>query len=264
METIEKIELYLEGNMPPADITAFEKEIADNAQLREEVDAYRDMIAGVRLSGQNEFVHMVHKWEKELAAADLATENQTEQTSQQAPSTPSLTATPVNRLKWVYRIAAAACVVCVIGFGLLQLTSSPSPEKIFDNTFAPYPTGSIVRGDNDSPLEKAAQLYNKKDYKGALAIYNEVLDTNPDSIVVNLYAGVANIALGKAQEATEQLEKVANSNNQNFSDAGEWYLAILPLKNGNKTEAVERLEKIRNTPGHEFREQAKKLLKQLK
>ena len=91
----------------------------------------------------------------------------------------------------------------------------------------------------------------------------KILDNNPDSIILNLYAGVTCMSIDKAAEATQYLENVINSHNPNFTESAEWYLAILPLKSGDKTLAKERLTIIRNKSGHQYREKAKHIFRKL-
>lgn len=266
METLEKIELYLEGQLDPQSQDLFEKEMEQDAALKEEVATYKDIIRGIRLSGENEFMHKVHQWEKELSAKDVLESKQI----QGEKATDTSNVIPLNTQKkgnssWIFKIAAAACVLAVLTFGIWQYASvDANPQDIFNKSFQPYPTTGITNRADNNDFVKATQLYDKKDYAGAVKIYDGILDTHPDSVIVNLYAGIANLSLGKSKEATKQFESVIKSNNPNYKDAAEWYLAILPLKEGQKSAAIERLEAIRNTTGHEYREQAKALLKELR
>lgn len=265
METLEKIELYLEGKLDPLAKAAFETEMAQNPALNEEVETYRDIIRGVQLSGENDFMHKIHAWEKELSAKDVIEEkhlipSNASETANVLPLNPS----SKNKENWM-KIAVAACLLAVLSVGIWQFTQpDANPKDLFQQYNYPYSTTGITDRAENNDFVKATHLFEKKEYTEAVKLYDGILDTHPDSVIVNLYAGIANVSLGKAKEATEQLEKVIASNNPNYKEAAEWYLAILPLQSGDKNGAIARLETIRNTSGHEYREKAKELLKELR
>jgi tetratricopeptide (TPR) repeat protein len=265
METSEKIELYLEGKLDPIAKAALETEIAQNPALSEEVEIYRDIIRGVQLGGENDFMHKIHAWEKELSAKDIIEEKHLvpSNSTEAANVKPLHTQTKSNE-NWM-KIAVAACLLAVLSVGIWQFTQPDSnPKDLFEKYNSPYSTEGITDRAGNDDFVKATRFFEKKEYAEAVKLYDGILDTHPDSVIVNLYAGIANVSLGKAKEATEQLEKVIASNNPNYKEAAEWYLAILPLQAGDKNAAIARLEAIRNTSGHEYREKAKELLKELR
>ena len=107
METIEKIELYLEGNLNAEESVLFEQEIQTNPELQAEIDTYRDIISGIRLGGEKDFMKIIHQWEKEIVAKEVNNETETGGTTADQKVIP-LAAPKKSGMKWIVRIASAA------------------------------------------------------------------------------------------------------------------------------------------------------------
>jgi predicted peroxiredoxin len=274
MERIEQIEMYLEGQLQGADLTAFEQEMKQDATLQTEVAEYKDLIQGIRIAGQNEFVHLIHTWEKELAAADVIAEKATTdvQSSPQDSSTAignsygkvvEMTSVKGNRFKWIYRIAAAACVLVLIGVGIMQFVGQNTDAQLYEQNFTHLPPNFIERDDTISLLTEAVKLYDKKEYGAANPKFDTFLAKDPNNIAASLYAGISHLAVGETDRAIPLFKKVVADQNENFIEPAQWYLALAYIKRGDKNNALSMLGQIRNTPGHEYRENAKTLLRKL-
>src|SRR5688572_22264080 len=69
LEQIEKIEQYLKGELAAADKAAFEKEMAGNAALREEVQLQQDLMKGIERTLLKEKVKLAgkrYKWQQNM------------------------------------------------------------------------------------------------------------------------------------------------------------------------------------------------------
>lgn len=263
MERIEQIELYIEGGMDATARQAFEAEMAQDAALKAEVETYSDLIKGIRLSGQNEFMHLIHKWEKELSAQEVLAGKMEAAPQAETPLIPLQTQKKTGASWW--KIAVAACVVLVLGVVFWQFNVPDSnTQDIYNEAFSPLSSKMYIERTNSDNFTKALDLYDKKAYTKAKPLFDEVLSGNPDSVIVNLYSGINNLTLGNLPEAEKQLDIVVQSKNPNFLQAAEWYLALLALRANDKDTALQRLEAIRNSPKHDYREQAKAVLKDLK
>ncbi|MBX7243160.1 MAG: hypothetical protein K1X92_15555 [Bacteroidia bacterium] len=262
METIEKIESYLEGKMTAEEKASFEQEMAQNAELREEVEVLNDVINGVKSEGQKDFMKMVHHWEKEIVAREVAEENKTGEAAKEDKVIP-LNTPKKKGINWIIRIAAAACILVLIGVGYQQFFNYQSPGELYTESFSPF-NASNARDDSNTNITRAITYYNNSDFGNAYPLLKEELGKNPDAANLNLYAGICALSVNDDGAATTYFQKVISLNNPNFTDAAEWYLAILPLKSGNAKLAKQRLHVIRNKTGHDYREIAKKLFRKLK
>ena len=275
--------MYLEGQLQGAELATFEQEMTQDTALRSEVAEYKDLIQGIRIAGQNEFVHLVHTWEKKLAADEVLaekgitdTQNKPEDSSNimgnSAPTpAPIASLRSESRFKWLYRVAAAACVLVLIGVGISQFVGQNTDSALFAQNFKPLASTTFRGGgegekanDTTAYLTQAISFYDKKEYAEANTNFDSFLSKDPNNIVVSLYAGISHLAAEETNKAIPLLQKVIADQNDNYTESAQWYLALAYLKNGNKQKAKTLLEEIRNTPGHENREEAKGLLRMMK
>lgn len=276
MERIEQIEMYLEGQLQGADLTTFEQEMTQEAALRNEVAEYKDLIQGIRIAGQNEFIHLVHTWEKNLAAADVLAEKGITDTQVSPDDSSNVVGSPgakivemtsvkkESRFKMLYRVAAAACVLVLIGVGVMQFVGGNTDAQLFNQNFNHLQATFVERDDSNSYLTEAVDLYEKKQYAAANPKFDAFLAKDPNNIAASLYAGISHLAVGETNKAIPLFQKVIADQNENYTESAQWYLALSYLKNKDKNAAKTLLEEIRNTPGHEKREAAKQLLRRLK
>lgn len=263
METIEKIERYLEGQMTAEEHAAFEGEINQDGNLREEVNTFKDIIGGIRLNGEKDFMRMVHHWEKEIIASEMVKENSTQSTNQDAKTIP-LSTSKKSGLRWIIRIALAACVVLLVGIGYKQLFNTINPEQAYQEAFFPYDPSLISRDAEKTDLSRAMAYYNSQDYAKAYPLLKQEIEKRPNETILKLYAGISAMQSNNNAAANQLLEEVHHSGNPNFEAPAGWYIALLKLKTGEVHQSKHLLSDIRNQTGHPYRENAKKLLRKLK
>ncbi len=262
METIEKIESYLEGKMTAEEKSVFEQEVQNNPELKEEVEMLNDIILEVKKEGEKDFMKMVHQWEKEIVAKEVLEEKTTGEAAKDEKVIP-LNTQKKTGINWIIRIAAAACIVLLIGIGYKQLFDNDSPQQIYSETFKPF-DASNARADSNTNVTRAITYYNNKEFGNAYPLLKTELEKNPDAAELNIMAGICALVINDDGTATTYFQKVIELNNPNFIEAAEWYLAISPLKSGNVKLAKERLQVIRNKTGHDYRDEAKRLYRKIK
>ena len=167
----------------------------------------------------------------------------------------------------------------VLGVGAAIYLARPVPgEALFLRHFEPYPsTQPRVRGGPKDGGSNALALYEARDYRGALAAFDESLGREPNDPVVLFYAGLSRLALGQVREASLDLEKVLKLGDQELQAPAEWYLALAHLRDSDQgdgylalaisrepvpAEARPRLERIAATGGF-YQEKARALLSEL-
>jgi tetratricopeptide (TPR) repeat protein len=159
-------------------------------------------------------------------------------------------------------LALAATFVVGLGTAIVLTRERPG-EELFRRSFEPYPsTRPIVRGARVAGSPGALALYEASDYRGALAGLEDALRRDPDDSVARFYAGVCRLALGRAREATQDLEQVLALGNEDLRQPAEWYLALARLRANDLAGARRQLEGIASAEGF-YRERARTLLPEL-
>jgi len=159
-------------------------------------------------------------------------------------------------------LALAATVVLAAGAAVILTRPGPA-EALFQRHFAPYPsTRPVVRGGSPNGGSNALALYEARDYRGALAGFDESLKHEPNDPVALFYAGVCRLALGRTQEATRDLEQVRRFGERDLQAPAAWYLALAHLRGHDLRAARSHLERIAETGGF-YEEKARALLSEL-
>lgn len=109
-------------------------------------------------------------------------------------------------------------------------------------------------------LEKTMELFSKGQNKKALARFEVILDTYPDDLNANFYAGLCYYNLNEFPKAVNSFAKCRDSKYSNFSEESEWYLAKSHEAAGNDTQARQLFRKIADDKGY-YAKQAEKMLK---
>jgi len=68
---------------------------------------------------------------------------------------------------------------------------------------------------NEMMFEKAMQSVKEEDYKQAISIFNTILDSDPNNVVVQINKGAALIEIGNYDEAIVSFDKVLNVDQKN-------------------------------------------------
>jgi TolA-binding protein len=269
MEHLEQIELYLDGKLQGEELAGFTREMETNPSLKAEVADYKEIISGIKLSGEKDFVALVAQWEKDIRVAEKINEQKstTDITENQLDTSKTEgkkegVKKKFHAMRWFMGFSAAACIAVILFVGNYLFLGKDSPSELFKDNFEPYNSVVEVRG-NGSDFEEAMAKYAGKDYQGAIVLYENILKKTPDSTVVNFYAGISYLATNNTQNAENQLLKVVKSENELFAEKAQWYMALSALKQDNKPLAKERLGVIAKEEGHEFRVKAENLLKNL-
>lgn len=111
-------------------------------------------------------------------------------------------------------------------------------------------------------LEKTMEFFSKGQNKKALTRFVVILETYPDDVNANFYAGLCYFNLKEYSNAIQSFEKCSDSKFINFKEESDWYLAKSLLANGKKSDAISLFEKIANSSGY-YAAQAKKIVSSL-
>jgi TolA-binding protein len=108
-------------------------------------------------------------------------------------------------------------------------------------------------------LEKTIELFAKGQNKKALSRFAIILETYPDDLNANFYAGLCYYNLKEYKSASMNFEKCLESKYLNFNEEAEWYMAKSLLAAGSIFEGKSILKKIKTEGGY-YAKQAEKIL----
>jgi TolA-binding protein len=110
-------------------------------------------------------------------------------------------------------------------------------------------------------LSKSMEYFSKGQNKRALTRFLEILNTYPDDLNANFYAGLCYYNLKAYNSAISHFDNCSNSDFINFYEEQEWYKAKCYLANNQKEEAKVLLKQIVAEKGF-YANQASKILLQ--
>jgi len=240
-ELFEKIEGYLAEELSNDEVIAFEKEMAMDTELKEEVDKHRDLHRVLQDTDTLRFREKLQKISAELKEEELAKKNTTSYFS-------------------YFKIAAS--VIVIIGAGTLLWNNFNTKNAFSDlylSYYEPYPVEDITRGETTSNLSVVMNNYTKGDYDRVIP---ELQEIPPSSISeqLRLYLGNSYLNTNNEREALKQFEIISDTGKY-YEDAT-WYRALTYLKLGENKESSEVLEKIIEYNGI-YKESAEKLIEEL-
>jgi len=111
-------------------------------------------------------------------------------------------------------------------------------------------------------VSKTMELFSKGQNKKALSRFQVILETYPDDVNANFYAGLCYYNLKEFSSAVSAFNQCIDSKYTNFNEEAIWYAAKSLLSDGKKAEASALFQKIINANGY-YASQAKKIVSNL-
>src|SRR5699024_10564001 len=131
---------------------------------------------------------------------------------------------PANRRRWVPFVTLAAAAV------LALLIWAPWQNNYLDRYGAIEMTSPVVRGENDRDMAaKAAELFNKGDYKSALPLIDSALKIHPKEAQLLFYRGVTYLHTTQNKKARTDLQEIFRGNSV-FKYNAAYYIGISYLQ----------------------------------
>lgn len=246
-ERSERIEQYLQGQLTPAEATAFEMEMQADPTLAEEVALERDLLDYMKETDVRAFratVQQVRQQKREARIISLA-----------------------GRRTWA--LAASILVLIVAGYFVLDRVLAPTPQELYQAYFETpaaeeFMDPAIFRSRDGASekeglqgLEKMAELYRNGQYAEALAAMQAI---EPAETAAHAYQlGVLYLVNNQPEPALQALETGEAAN----PDGARWYQALALLKLNRPAEARALLEQLR-TETSIWGEEATALLRKLR
>jgi len=240
-EMFERIESYLEGILSVEERLAFEKELGENAVLKEEYLLQKDTHALLNLHGQ-----LSHKEKLKVLDQELELETKTISIRK-----------PLWRDSW---FQMAAVILLLISSSYFWINQQYNQNQLLQSAFQPYDDILTGRG-APSPMQAAMQAYNQGKHDQAVAGFTKILKEEPQNIDARFYLGVSLLASGKASEAEPYLEEAAKS--AKYSEPGRWYKTLACFESLEPDQCLHELGLLASENGHPYQEKAEVLYEKL-
>lgn len=272
---IDAIHRYLSGALSPAERAAFELDMQNNPELREDVDIERLLLAGIEQAGQQDddrkTIQSVHeKLRREGFFQSVA-----------ADSTSSPTIAHSKTVNIMNRILAIAATLIVLAAGVwffLHEDNQMDTNAIYTQHYQPQEdvkrAQSIIEAltsyglagvqtDTDT-LKAALQQYEAGKYDEALVLLKGFAETHPENDVAQYYIGAIHMSQGRYAKAIEVLLPISRSDESALKNDALWNLGLCYLKTENGVKDAEnaftQLSQDNSYPNHRG---AKAVLEQL-
>lgn len=238
--SFEDIARYAGDEMTAAERQSFETALAADANLRQQLDLYREVQTGL---------------EQALGRDDRKEDLKTTLTNLGKEHFQQPRAKLVSFKVYIRTAIAAAAVTTAI------LIWRPWQPGLFNEYAETQMISTTVRGENtDTLLEKAATAFNKEEFETAAGLLQQVVQLQPGNSLARYYYGIALLHTGQATQSRTVLNEVYTGSSVFKYDAA-FYIALGYLKEKNKPVCREWLKKI--PPGAGSYDKANELLRKL-
>ena len=235
--TYSDIDAYLNGELNAEEQQQFEQELRSNAQLQEQVNAYRLM---------NSTVGKHQQAEKTLPELKKILDPLTHQYFKKEK------AKVFTMRRTMYMLAAAASIALIL---LLSLPGTSPDDYSFDDM-----PGAIVRG-NENEKAKAAQLFNNKQYAESAKAFQKLKTTTTADAAVDFYLGISLLKTEQYAEALPLFETLAGGTSVYAEDAN-FFTALSAFHLHQNDKAKQYAEKVKE--GSRYWKNAKAIITKTK
>lgn len=254
----EIIERYLRKEMIDDERIDFEKKIAQDSDLKEQVGIYKALYS---IEGTNdtwlETEENTELLEKEVALFRSKETVQFAKNLKKYRDSNTKKKRPVFHLRLLSTVAAIVIIAIFIFYPKDVNLSSLYEEYHNWEELPSY----ISKGDADKDTYKTLEsLFLKKEYQTIIS-QTDKIDSSLFEIdqQASLFVGVSYLELNQYKEALEVFDLLIQSNSLN-AHKGYWYKALTYLKQGDKEKAIDILMIISNNTSYYKHDIAKELL----
>jgi len=248
VENFDKIEAYLDGEMPDNQKIAFESELNTNVILKAEFEKRQIVKLSLgHLMKRDQKKEELKKWLREQKNVGKTN----------VPK-PKLKAKPrvVDFYFSVFRKMAAAILIMAFPLGMYlaynHFNANTSPEMLAETAWAKTDKLSNLANtmggeDSKSILKNVRKLYKEKKYDEGIIQLNKIETDNSDYPQSLLLKGMCYFKLDDNDNAIRNFSNLLEHPNKSFDDKANWFLALSLLDNGNKSAAKNILTEIVQT-----------------
>ncbi|MGV9014028.1 MAG: tetratricopeptide repeat protein [Flavobacteriales bacterium] len=211
-DRFEAIEAYLLGTMSPEERHHFEKELAADALLRDEVELQQENTLAIELAGITRTLQAVRGEHREVTPA-------------------------ANGNSWTTYLKYAAMVAVLILGAVWWIARPPENERLFAEYYVedpglPVPMSAV----NDPVFQDAMVAYKLGDYAEARTKWGNLLQAEPANDTLRFYIANTYLAQGDAKAAIPLFKAVADKPASAIHEKAGWYLFLAYLHDGRLNE----------------------------
>lgn len=238
------IEDFIMGNLKGEDLDAFERELAQNKELSEEVTQQKKLYQGIRTAGRKEFVKDLKEIHKSVVGIDR-------------------NSSKIINFNWRPILAIASIfLVAFFSWWLLSIPSHSS-QDLFSKNYEPYSFNQNLRdSDQDKQLIQAAEFYRNKKYAESLPLFQKAAQNN-NSSSIKMAIAMSYFENDEPQKAINVLKEIIDSQDPFLSDLAHWYSALFYLHLDEKENALSHLQLLASSDQNDKYLEAKDVLTKL-
>ncbi len=233
----EKLERYLDGELPEEERKAFETQLQTDEKLKEELAFHQMARQAVEVNIENELRAELNTWKAKEQNNGMKV---------------------VRFRRRALSIAAAVLLLVVAGW--LVLFRGNSTEQLFNQQFTAFEDNISTQIDLElseagfgkedgylAVLEDAMQAYNQKNYEKAIPLFEEFNEKGAENWKdqSRFYQAMALIGNEQTAEALPVLEDLQTTSTFPDKATIQWYLALVYVKMDEKEAAREILNKLK-------------------
>ena len=204
----------------------FENKLSENQDLQEEVELRRNIIKGAKSLGRDKMKERLKNIHQEVNKPPTA-----------------------RRRIWPFLSGVAAAIaLLVVNWTYFSSTTDKNPEGLFAANYQPYELSLTSRDNTTEEIAALNALYNNKEYKATLPLFEKALLQNPNDVRMLLGTGISLLELGKTEKARSYLLRILAAQDLRLSDTANWYIAMSYLKEGKVLEAKNALVNLVDNP----------------
>jgi TolA-binding protein len=228
MDTQEKFENYILGQMTAAEKAEFENEIENSPILKEQLELEQDIVGQIR---NRAFVErQINTAKKEMQRGRI-----------------------IRLMSYSISSIAALLLVFFVIQGVLQ---NRQCDQLYASNFT-TPTNDYLmidansrggqettRGEAEVDSISAMKAYEKKDFETAKTQFNQII-SEKDNPELRFYLAITQLETGKAKDALKTLQLLYTQPKEyRYYEQTRWYLALVHLKLHHKSEAKKYLDEL--------------------
>ena len=231
-KNIEQIEAWLEGKLNEAERIDFEKRMQDDPVFVKEIEFLKDVLTGIKLTGEERIRSDARKIEKELEEENFFNS----QTKIVAMTNNTKTS---SSKRWLAIAASLVVLVAAAAYFLREQPSPTDPAAAFAEYYKPEKAklpaildrleASGLADENktkDDSLAQALDLYHQDKYAESKSALSGYLEVYPDDQLAHMYMGLAQLQLTEYAKASTHLTPLLKAENFEHLNTVKWYLAL--------------------------------------
>ena len=249
MTPIERIDLYLNKQLPASEVAELEHDLQQSSELQGLLDTVDMTRRVIRTQAIKSEVGQVHQ----QFLTDYRQPGRSGQDDDKVGRVMPLrsrwagTSRPTG---WLVRMAAAVALI-VVSYGGYQFVTV-NRQAVYESIFVPYQLPTTRNADAPRPILDS--LYGAGNY--AAVVQQQTIISPQQQPRQRFLTGMAHLQLGQYNAAIAQFQALQTANSQSdmpyFEQEADYYRALAYLGAGNYGQAHARLKRIHDNPRHLF------------